>query len=605
MVDLEAEGAGSRFLSIVAHEDDDLLFQSPELMETVRSGRPSLTLFVTAGEANGDLVSREHYAAERQAGIRAAYAEAAGVADDWNRSTAAHAGRVIEIAELDGRPDVQVMFVCLPDGGDSLHPDALPGLLQDPTRVEPTILPDGSPVAQTFAYRQDDLLAVLVAVMAEFGPTVVRIADTSPAADLTGDHGDHIAVARFARLAIAVHEAGGARVTLIEHRGYNIQPMPTSLSPGRSAEKAAIFQAYRDHDVNAVGSPPEWLTRFYRKWENGADWATLDDAGRIHAFAIQGGAVRHWRQQAPGGPWAAPSALDPLELAPALAVGRHADGRIAVFGVDVDSRNLFTSRQLALGGGFSGWVDLGNHSDAENNLAPAVVPNEDGRLQVFLRNSGTGLSTIWETTGGAWSDWRDFGQVDLQGTPAALLRPDGLAFVAMATRATIRSWSQDEVNGGWASPVIRVGEGPSNSPTVVLGPDDRLHCFFRDGNGAVCFAAETSIDGDFGDVDDLGGDDGVGVIAALRADGVGVDGRIFLAQRTLAGGIQVTWQVEPDDEFEDWVDLGGMAIGTPALVADADGLPVVLMHAANGSMHVAELTGTAPIAWGDWAPAGG
>ena len=75
MADLAAHGAGSRFLSIVAHEDDDLLFQSPELIESLRSGRPCLTVFVTAGEANGDAVSREHYAAAREAGIRAAYAD--------------------------------------------------------------------------------------------------------------------------------------------------------------------------------------------------------------------------------------------------------------------------------------------------------------------------------------------------------------------------------------------------------------------------------------------------------------------------------------------------------------------------------------------------
>jgi hypothetical protein len=114
---------------------------------------------------------------------------------------------------------------------------------------------------------------------------------------------------------------------------------------------------------------------------------------------------------------------------------------------------------------------------------------------------------------------------------------------------------------------------------------------------------ETEFGGDFTAPEDLGGDDGVDAIAAVRADGV--DGRIFAAQRTIAGSIQVAWQVEPNDVFDDWVDLGGTTIGAPALVADADGFPVLLMHAANGSLHVAELTGTSPIAWGDWSPAGG
>ena len=603
MADLAAHGAGSRFLSIVAHEDDDLLFQSPELIESLRSGRPCLTVFVTAGEANGDAVSREHYAAEREAGIRAAYADAVGAADDWTRGIRTHADREIEIATLDAEPTVQAMFICLPDGGDSLHPDAVPTLRDDFEHVESSLLPDGSPVGQTYDYRHRDLLAVLTGVMAEFQPTVVRIADTSPASDLAGDHADHIAVAGFARLAAEIHARDGARVTLVEHRGYNVQTVPVSLSPGRTLEKTAIFNAYRAHDVNAGGSPPEWLSRFYRKWEAGDAWATTDDVGRMHAFAVQGGAVRHWRQAAPGGPWTPPRSLGQLELAPSLAVGRHADGRVAVFGVQMDTRNLLTSHELTPDGAFSEWIDLGNPSDADNNLAPAVVPNEDGRLEVFLRNSGTGLSTIYETEDGSWSDWTDFGQVDLQGAPAAVLRADGLAFVAMATRSNVRTWAQETQNGGWEAPQVRVAEGPSCSPSLAPGEDDRLYCFYRIADGEGRFTLETTIGGGFSAPTSLGEDDGVGGIAALRAGGVG--GRIFLAQRTFTGAIHIAWQDAPNGDFEDWVDLGGMAIGSPALIADAGGLPVLLMHAANGSMHSAELVDTSPITWSDWAPAGG
>ena len=130
--------------------------------------------------------------------------------------------------------------------------------------------------------------------------------------------------------------------------------------------------------------------------------------------------------------------------APALAVARHSDGRIAVFGVHADTRDLYTSHQLSPGDDFSEWFDLGNHSGAANNLAPAVVPNDDGRLQVFLRNSGTGLSTLVEEDDESWSAWSDFGQVDLQGTPAAVLRSDGLGFVAMATRGTVRTWLEHD-----------------------------------------------------------------------------------------------------------------------------------------------------------------
>jgi LmbE family N-acetylglucosaminyl deacetylase len=603
MADLEAHGAGGRYLAIVAHEDDDLLFLSPELVEGLRSGRPCLTVFVTAGEAEGDHVSREHYAAQRQAGIRAAYADAVGAPDDWTRVTRTHAGREIELAVLDAEPTVQAMFLCLPDGGDSLHLEAVRKLWLDVDHVESTLLPDDSPVPETYDYRQDDLLAVLVEIIDEFAPTVVRVGDSGPATDLFPDHVDHVAVASFARLATDVHAQGGARVTLIEHRAYNIRAMPGSLSPGRSDEKDAIFGAYRVHDANAFATPPEWLSRFYRKWEIGGAWATTDDSGLVHAFAVQGGAVRHWQEEAPGGPWTPPRSLDRLDLAPALAVARHSDGRIAVFGVHADTRDLYTSHQLSPGDDFSEWFDLGNHSGAANNLAPAVVPNDDGRLQVFLRNSGTGLSTIVEEDDESWSAWFDFGQVDLQGTPAAVLRSDGLGFVAMATRATVRTWAQETWNGGWSAPIVRADEGPSCSPSLAPGADDRLYCFYRTVDGVGRFIVEEEFGGDFSAPVDLGGDDGVDVIAAVRADGM--DGRIFVAQRAFDGSIGVAWQLGPDDAFDDWVDLGGTAIGAPALVADPDGLPVLLMHAANGSLHVARLASASPVTWGEWEPAGG
>ena len=177
------------------------------------------------------------------------------------------------------------------------------------------------------------------------------------------------------------------------------------------------------------------------------------------------------------------------------------------------------------------------------------------------------------------ADWTDFGQVDLQGAPAAVLRADGLAFVAMATRSNVRTWAQDTPNGGWEAPQVRVAEGPNCSPGLAPGEDDRLYCFYRIPDGEGRFIVEGSIGGDFSDPTSLGEDDGVGGIAALRADGVG--GRIFLAQRTFTGAIHVAWQDAPNGDFEDWVDLGGMAIGSPALIADAGGLPVLLMHAGE------------------------
>src|SRR5664279_1802915 len=168
-------------LSIVAHEDDDLLFQNPDISEWIAAGLPHRTVYVTAGEFNGlDGASREEYAAQRQAGERAAYARMAGVSDVWDRFGANVDGREVEFATLrDTDAAVELVFLGLPDGGDALHSLALANLFSDSGAVVPTIVADGSPVAGS-DYDRTGLIGVLAALMDRFEPTVVRIQDPRP-----------------------------------------------------------------------------------------------------------------------------------------------------------------------------------------------------------------------------------------------------------------------------------------------------------------------------------------------------------------------------------------------------------------------------------------
>ena len=72
-------------LSIVAHEDDDLIFQNPALLEAIADGDCVRTVYVTAGDAG----KAKRYWHEREQGPRAAHAQMAGVADSWTNSTPA------------------------------------------------------------------------------------------------------------------------------------------------------------------------------------------------------------------------------------------------------------------------------------------------------------------------------------------------------------------------------------------------------------------------------------------------------------------------------------------------------------------------------------
>jgi GlcNAc-PI de-N-acetylase len=77
-----AAGGGSRIMNIVAHEDDDLLFLSPDLLHDLQAGHTVRTVFITAGDAAdqvaGGADQQRRYWMAREAGNRAAYAQMSG-----------------------------------------------------------------------------------------------------------------------------------------------------------------------------------------------------------------------------------------------------------------------------------------------------------------------------------------------------------------------------------------------------------------------------------------------------------------------------------------------------------------------------------------------
>src|SRR5690348_16747395 len=90
-------GASMQF---VAHEDDDLLFQSPDILHDVQSGRCVRTVYLTAGDAGND----SSYWSSRESGVEAAYAQMAGVANTWTTTDAGVSGHPIPLLTLNGRP---------------------------------------------------------------------------------------------------------------------------------------------------------------------------------------------------------------------------------------------------------------------------------------------------------------------------------------------------------------------------------------------------------------------------------------------------------------------------------------------------------------------
>lgn len=258
---------GERFVQVVAHPDDDLLFMSPDLYGGVRGERPSITVYLTAGEGTAGLDDQHDpfvYARDRVAGLRAAYAHLAGVRNAW-RTKVMTAGRLaVQVDSLAERPRVMLIFVGLPDGGDPRADggrDALTRLWAGRNCVHPFGGADRPCVSR------EDVVLLLRAIYRKYHANVVRTLDPDPPPRCRMcDHPDHVASARFAAAA-----AEHTQVRLVAYRGYPMTVWAPNV-PWRMRElKREIFGVYRSHDYRARSGwhYGAWFERMYKINDHG------------------------------------------------------------------------------------------------------------------------------------------------------------------------------------------------------------------------------------------------------------------------------------------------------------------------------------------------
>ena len=233
-------------MQIVAHEDDDLLFQSPDLAVDVLAGRCVRTVFLTAGDAaKGDTYWRA-----REAGSLAAYAQMAGVADRWSSSDAGVPDQAVRLMTLTDAPQVSVVFMRLPDGnrtgtGMVVHDyQSLRRLWDgDITTIDAV---DGSAT-----YTGAVLTSTLTDLITRFHPTTVRTQDWT-IEFRHGDNADHTATALFVRQAdhgyLSAH-------TLLAYGGYPMWTRLPNVTGSDLKAKKNAFLAYAAHDSELCLDP--------------------------------------------------------------------------------------------------------------------------------------------------------------------------------------------------------------------------------------------------------------------------------------------------------------------------------------------------------------
>jgi LmbE family N-acetylglucosaminyl deacetylase len=247
---------------VVAHEDDSILFQDPDLAADIASGRCVETIFVTAGDAG----QGASFWMGREQGAEAAYAQMAGASDQWATSDAGIFGHPMPRVVLDGFPNVSLVFMRLPDGNvdgsgfASQGYESLQKLWQGTISTIDAV--DGSS-----SYTTSDLTSTLSTLLQSAGADRILTQDFVGSYG-DGDHSDHHTVAYLTE---AAAQRDLIPHTLTSYIDYPITSLPANLSASQTNSKEATWFAYAPFDSNACqtvsacqGSQyPAWWSREY------------------------------------------------------------------------------------------------------------------------------------------------------------------------------------------------------------------------------------------------------------------------------------------------------------------------------------------------------
>jgi LmbE family N-acetylglucosaminyl deacetylase len=244
-------------LNIVAHEDDDLLFLSPDLLHAIQAGRNIGTVFINAGDSG----KNAKYWRGREAGARAAYAQMCGVANFWTQADAGVAEHPIPVFTLMGRPSVSLAFMRLPDGNldgsgfASTNYESLQKLWTDAISSIRAI--DGSS-----SYTKATLINTLAGLMSSFQPDQVNMQDyVGTYGD--GDHSDHHSVAYFVQSALQRYEMP---YFFTGYENYTISSRAANVTGIDLAAKQKAFYVYARHDSEVGDSTLTCAGTGYALW---------------------------------------------------------------------------------------------------------------------------------------------------------------------------------------------------------------------------------------------------------------------------------------------------------------------------------------------------
>jgi LmbE family N-acetylglucosaminyl deacetylase len=252
-----SQAATGPTLTIVAHEDDDLIFISPALLHAIQAGATVRTVYLTAGD---DGMSASYWMT-REEGPRAAYALMAGKANLWTQSDAGVPGHPIPLFTLSGSPNISLAYLRLPDGNldgsgfPATGNESLQQLWQGTiTKIDAI---DGSS-----SYTQTSLITTLARLMTGAQPTQIYTQDfVGTYGD--GDHSDHHATAYLTQAAARQYAAAH---TVTGYEGYGTSSLRVNVSGTDLTAKQNAFYTYGKDDSQVCNSKSSCAGTDYAAW---------------------------------------------------------------------------------------------------------------------------------------------------------------------------------------------------------------------------------------------------------------------------------------------------------------------------------------------------
>ncbi|MEU9857223.1 hypothetical protein [Streptomyces sp. NPDC047974] len=225
------------------------------------------------------------------------------------------------------------------------------------------------------------------------------------------------------------------------------------------------------------------------------DWLARGTEGRFSLYVPRGGEVVRWTED-DGHRFTGPVEIGGGGLLPFLAVAQGPDRYVHLIGIRPTATGeesgerhveLVHSIQYQTGRPNVEWKSIGhsnNHAEWFGN--PAVAVDAQGRLHVFVRNRGGGVSARIQKDAGGWHPWWDLRGGRSDQNPVAAVTGKGLVELYTSTDRGLRRYVQHDPGAKPVAEDLVPTAVVQGTLAAVTGPSGHVTVYYADGHGRVC-----------------------------------------------------------------------------------------------------------------------